>query len=78
MSTSEPGIAWRTSSYSASNGECVEVGWKVSSFSAGNGACVEVNDIEPIIRVRDTKDRQGGQLAFEQASWQAFLGRLEA
>lgn len=58
MTTSEPGFTWRTSSYSASN-----------------GACVEVNDIEPEIRVRDTKDRDGGQLAFGRETWQAFLGR---
>jgi hypothetical protein len=35
-------MIWRKSTYSASNGGCVEVGWRRSSFSAGNGNCVEV------------------------------------
>jgi hypothetical protein len=37
--------SWRKSSYSAANGNCVEVaftGWHTSSHSGGNGNCVEV------------------------------------
>ncbi|HEX3778253.1 MAG TPA: DUF397 domain-containing protein [Pseudonocardiaceae bacterium] len=36
------GIVWRTSSYSGTNGNCVEVGWRKSSYSGTNGDCVEV------------------------------------
>jgi hypothetical protein len=34
---------WRKSSYSGSNGNCVEVAaWRKSSYSGSNGNCVEV------------------------------------
>lgn len=33
---------WHTSSYSAYNGNCVQVAWQKASASVGNGACVEV------------------------------------
>ncbi len=36
------GIVWHTSSYSGTNGGCVEVGWRTSRHSAGEGNCVEV------------------------------------
>ena len=43
MSAAQPGtVTWRTSSYSANGGSCVEVGWHVSSHSANGSACVEV------------------------------------
>jgi hypothetical protein len=38
----EPGLTWRKSSYSGSNGGCVEVAWRKSTHSADNGGCVEV------------------------------------
>lgn len=37
------GMAWRKSSFSGGNGNCVEVSWRKSSFSSGNGECVEVS-----------------------------------
>ncbi|GAB3151381.1 DUF397 domain-containing protein [Micromonospora sonneratiae] len=49
--------------------------WRKSSKSNGNqGACVEVADNLPgTILVRDTKDRDGGTLAFTPEAWQAFV-----
>lgn len=40
----DPALAvWRSSSHSAGQGQCVEVGtWRTSSYSAGQGQCVEV------------------------------------
>ncbi|MFC0109130.1 DUF397 domain-containing protein [Kibdelosporangium aridum] len=35
-------MKWRKSSFSANNGDCVEVAWTKSSFSGNNGTCVEV------------------------------------
>ena len=50
-------VVWRTSSYSQSNGACVELGWRTSSYTQGNGACVEL--ARTLDRVRDTKHRTG-------------------
>jgi Domain of unknown function (DUF397) len=72
-------VSWRKSSRSAGNGtNCVEVGrivnWRKSSSSAGNGsACVEVGQAVGVVLVRDTKNQDGGTLAFSQGSWHRFL-----
>ena len=73
----EPGaIAWRKSSFSASNGDCVEVGWRKSSFSNGGSACVEVAHASVGVAVRDSKRPEGDRLAFDQEPWREFLSRL--
>jgi hypothetical protein len=36
------GIAWRKSSHSGDNGNCVEIAWRKSSYSGENGNCVEI------------------------------------
>jgi Domain of unknown function (DUF397) len=78
--TSDPdGFIWRKSSYSAGNGGCVEVGWRKSSYSASNGDCVEVGRWDSAeVRVRDTKNRTAGTLAFTAPPWRAFLTTLTA
>jgi Domain of unknown function (DUF397) len=78
MSTAEPdGIVWRTSSYTGTNGNCVQVGWRKSSHSGSNGNCVEVAWPEPVgVAVRDSKHTTGPRLAFATDEWRAFLARL--
>lgn len=54
--------------------------WQVSTRTGGNGNCVE--KLIPLdsggqVRVRDTKNRAAGSLAFTPAVWTAFLGRLK-
>ena len=56
MTAHEPdGIVWQTSSYSGTNGACVEVGWRTSSYSGTNGDCIEVVPAPPGVLVRDSR-----------------------
>jgi hypothetical protein len=50
--------------------------WSRSSYSSNDGPqCVEVAAVAPGgVRVRDSKDAAGPQLAFTGASWSAFTG----
>ncbi|MEU7753091.1 DUF397 domain-containing protein [Micromonospora sp. NPDC049171] len=49
--------------------------WRKSTKSGSNGGnCVEVADNVPgVVLVRDTKDRDGGTLAFSPAAWRGFV-----
>jgi hypothetical protein len=80
----EPSVAaWRKSSYSGNNGECIEVAvWRKSSHSGGNGNCIEVaasacEVAAPEVAVRDSKDPSGPRLAFPPAAWHAFAATLK-
>ncbi|MBZ6101194.1 DUF397 domain-containing protein [Streptomyces olivaceus] len=75
MNTSD--LAWFKSSHSGSQGDsCVEVAlsWRKSSYSSGSeGDCVEVAPCPGTVHVRDSKVRDGDQLAVSPASWTHFL-----
>lgn len=68
---------WRKSSYSAANGNCVEVAfadWRKSSYSSANGGCVEVASAKAVVGVRDSKQHGHGPiLQFSRAEWDAFI-----
>ncbi|MFE9937959.1 DUF397 domain-containing protein [Streptomyces hirsutus] len=70
-------LAWFKSSYSSSgDGDCVEVAlsWHKSSHSSsGSGDCVEVASCPDTVHVRDSKVRQGPQLAVSSGAWTHFL-----
>ncbi|GAA1719393.1 DUF397 domain-containing protein [Streptomyces yatensis] len=61
------------------NDNDIELSWFKSSYSSGEGGmCVEVAATADTVRVRDSKDRHGSQLAFSIRQWDAFIGRLTA
>ncbi|MFG5723956.1 DUF397 domain-containing protein [Streptomyces murinus] len=68
---------WFKSTYSSSgSGDCVEVAlvWHKSSYSSGAGDnCVEVATTPATIHIRDSKDKQGPQLALAPTTWSAFV-----
>ncbi|WP_307834821.1 DUF397 domain-containing protein [Paractinoplanes lichenicola] len=52
--------------------------WHKSTRSGANGNCVEVaENLDGIVALRDTKDRDGGTLIFTHAEWQAFIGGVK-
>ncbi|MFC7260249.1 DUF397 domain-containing protein [Streptomyces lutosisoli] len=75
MSTYE--LAWfKSSDSSGGSGDCVEVAlsWHKSSYSSGSdGDCVEVASCPDTVHIRDSKVRQGPQLALAPATWTRFL-----
>ena len=71
--------AWRTSSHSAGNGECAEVGaWRKSSHSTASGQCAEVGQDGAVVGVRDSQDPGGPVLVFGPVAWVAFLEGLRS
>jgi hypothetical protein len=51
--------------------------WRKSTYS-NQGECVEVGFVSALpVGVRDTKDREGGELAVPAAAWEGFLADLK-
>ncbi|MEV0703931.1 DUF397 domain-containing protein [Saccharopolyspora sp. NPDC050389] len=53
-------------------------GWRKSSRSNERRDCVEVGFAPGLVGVRDTKDRDGGTLAFTRAAWRNFSAKLRS
>ncbi|MYQ99569.1 DUF397 domain-containing protein [Streptomyces sp. SID6139] len=48
--------------------------WFKSTYSSsGSGDCVEVATTPATIHIRDSKDKQGSQLALAPTTWSAFV-----
>ncbi|MFD9593947.1 DUF397 domain-containing protein [Kitasatospora sp. NPDC059973] len=55
-----------------------ELAWFKSSYSGtAGGECIEVA-VTTAVRVRDSKDRGGPQLAFSPAAWADFVAFVAA
>ena len=52
--------------------------WRKSSYSgADGGECVEVATAGGIVMVRDTKDRNSGNLMMTASAWRAFVSTVK-
>jgi hypothetical protein len=71
-------LTWKKSTYSANNGDCVEVAWLKSSFSTNNGECVEVAHMADRLAARDSKNPAGPMLTFPRESFHGLLRRIHA
>jgi hypothetical protein len=77
--------AWRKSSRSNGQRECVEVAvlgtarWHKSSYSNHEANCVEVADLGgDAVAVRDSKNTSGPALLFTPNAWRTFAARIKA
>ncbi|MEW2358643.1 DUF397 domain-containing protein [Spirillospora sp. NPDC029432] len=55
--------------------------WRTSSYSTGEGTqCVQIAELSPysIVAARDSKDPDGGTLAFSRGAWGALVGQIKA
>jgi hypothetical protein len=75
--------AWRKSSYSGDQGNCVEAAvltsaeWHKSSYSGSAGNCVEIaGELPGAVAIRDSKDPGGPVLVFMRDEWMAFVAHL--
>ena len=72
-------VTWRKSTYSFSNGACVEIGaWRKSTKSASS-ECVEAGNGNRTIAVRDTMEASHSYrttLEFTTSAWQRFITQL--
>ena len=46
--------------------------WRKSTYSGSEANCVEVGSVVDLLKVRDTKDRQGPALAVSADAWRRF------
>jgi hypothetical protein len=47
--------------------------WRTSTYSGSQANCVEVGSAAGLLRVRDTKDRQGPALTVSADAWHRFM-----
>jgi hypothetical protein len=53
-------------------------GWRKATASNNGSNCVEIGVSATRVGIRDTKDRDGGTLAFSKAAFAAFVGGIKA
>lgn len=53
-------------------------GWRTSSYTGSQGNCVEVGQAADVVVVRDTKNREAGELRLSPAAWGDFTDILTA
>jgi hypothetical protein len=51
--------------------------WRKSSYSGSQADCVEVGNATGLVKVRDTKDRQGSALTVRADAWRRFTSEIK-
>lgn len=64
---------WQKSSYSAGDGNCVEVRWRRADVEGNNRRSVELAQAGDGVCMRNSRDPDGPQLRFTPAEMQAFI-----
>ena len=54
----------------------IERHWRKSTYSGNQGDCVEVAVAVEMVGVRDTKNRDSGQLTVAPDAWAAFTSNV--
>lgn len=67
---------WRKSSYSADQGDCIELAWRKSSYSGDQGDCVELAHTATSGAIRDSKNPGGDHLEVPLTSLVALTKSL--
>lgn len=74
--------AWRKSSRSNSDQDCVEiaqgVAWRKSTRSNSDQECVEVAQMAAAVGVRDSKNPEGGHLAMDRTAFGDLVVKVKA
>jgi hypothetical protein len=56
--------------------EDTDMNWRKATYSNGGENCVETASGSGVVLVRDTKDLDGGTLAFSAGAWERFTASL--
>lgn len=51
--------------------------WHKSSYSGSQTNCIEVGSATGVVKIRDTKDRQGPALIVSADAWRRFTMRIK-
>ena len=52
--------------------------WRKSTYSGSEANCVEVGNAAGLLKVRDTKDRQGPALIVSADAWRRFTMEIKS
>jgi hypothetical protein len=52
--------------------------WRKSSYSGSQADCVEVGNATGLVKVRDTKDRQGPAVIMSAGAWRRFMTGIKS
>jgi Domain of unknown function (DUF397) len=51
--------------------------WRKSTYSGSQAECVEVGNAADLVKVRDTKDRQGPVITVSARAWRRFTTKIK-